>query len=76
MARRSTSTSRSSTADKGGDGAPDKSGVAIEKAEKAPKVLTPREARDEAQARFDKADEEGKAEIIGDNQRRGAALGY
>ena len=36
---------------------------------------TPRQARDKQQAIFDKADEAGKAEIIADNQRRGAALG-
>ena len=36
---------------------------------------SPREKRAKQQAVFDKADEAGKAEIIADNQRRGAALG-
>lgn len=36
---------------------------------------TPKEARAKQQAIFDKADEAGKAEIIGDTQRRNAALG-
>lgn len=37
---------------------------------------TPRQARDKAQKLFDKADDDGKAEIISNNQTRLAALGY
>lgn len=39
-------------------------------------VASPKEKRLAAQKLFDKADEDGKAEIIADNQRRNAALGY
>lgn len=49
----------------------------VQKGENTPEAQpTPREARAAAQKLFDKADEAGKAEMIADNQRRNAALGY